>query len=284
MANKIYILLPVYNRRDITQLFIKCLKSQTYKNYHLILIDDGSTDGTEEMVRSQIQSLTVIKGKGDWWWAGALQQGYEWLQSQDIQPNDIVLMINDDTQFEDNFLEIGRKILLQNPDTLVLAQCYSQQTGQLIEAGVKVDWKNLGFHQLAKPEETNCLATKGLFLKFKDFLQVGGFHPQLLPHYLSDYEFTFRAFRKGLKLMTDPSLKLWGDEEATGYHKIEAQSLALFLKKFFSRKSPSNPLIWTNLVTLVCPWYWKLSCYVLIWIRAFRTILSVFVKKCLRSQ
>lgn len=236
------------------------------------------------MVHSQIQSLTVIKGKGDWWWAGALQQGYEWLKSQDIQPDDIILMMNDDTQFEDNFLEIGRKILLQNPETLLLALCYSQQTGKLIEAGVKVDWKNLDFQQLAKPEETNCLTTKGLFLKYKDFLRVGGFHPKLLPHYLSDYEFTYRAFRKGLKMMTDESLKLWGDEETSGYHKIEVQSIAQFFKKFFSIKSPSNPLIWIHLVTLVCPWYWKLSCYILILIRTFRTMLSVLLKKHPRNQ
>ena len=78
--DKVYIILPVCNRRNITQKFVECLKSQTYTNYHLILVDDGSIDGTEEMVRSQIESLTVIKGNGNWWWAGGLQQGVDWLK------------------------------------------------------------------------------------------------------------------------------------------------------------------------------------------------------------
>ena len=96
---KIYVFLPVHNRRETTERFIQCLKMQSYQNYHLVLIDDGSTDGTEEMVRSQIEPLTVIKGRGDWWWAGALQQGYEWLRSEARKPSDVVLIINDDTQF-----------------------------------------------------------------------------------------------------------------------------------------------------------------------------------------
>jgi glycosyltransferase involved in cell wall biosynthesis len=67
MRDKIFILLPVYNRKDMTEKFIRCLKAQTYQNYHLVLIDDGSTDGTEEMVCSYIQDPTMIRGKGNWW-------------------------------------------------------------------------------------------------------------------------------------------------------------------------------------------------------------------------
>jgi len=80
----IYILLPVHNRLEITQRFITCLKAQTYQKYHLILIDDGSSDGTAEMVQENISSLTVVRGKGSWWWAGALQQGYRWLREQNL--------------------------------------------------------------------------------------------------------------------------------------------------------------------------------------------------------
>ena len=61
-TSKIYILLPVHNRRDQTKTFIDCLTAQTYQNYHLILIDDGSTDGTAEMVQSKIPLAIIIKG------------------------------------------------------------------------------------------------------------------------------------------------------------------------------------------------------------------------------
>ena len=77
MKKCIYILLPVHNRREITRDFIDCLVAQTWQNYHLVLIDDGSTDGTDQMVREQVENLTVIRGKGEWWWAGCLQQGFD---------------------------------------------------------------------------------------------------------------------------------------------------------------------------------------------------------------
>jgi GT2 family glycosyltransferase len=104
MTETIYILLPVHDRCEITRRFIVCLKAQTYLNYHLILIDDGSTDGTAEMVGEMIPLLTILRGKGDWWWAGSLQRGYEWLKSNsEVSSQDCVLIINDDTEFESDF-------------------------------------------------------------------------------------------------------------------------------------------------------------------------------------
>jgi glycosyltransferase involved in cell wall biosynthesis len=78
----IYILLPVHNRREITKVFIDCLEAQTWQNYHLVLIDDGSTDGTEQVVRERVENLTVIRGNGNWWWAGCLQQGFNFLKKR----------------------------------------------------------------------------------------------------------------------------------------------------------------------------------------------------------
>jgi GT2 family glycosyltransferase len=266
VTDKIHILLPVHNRREITRLFIECLKAQTFENYHLILVDDGSTDGTEEMVRGSISDLTVIKGQGNWWWAGSLQKGYEWLRKNNVPPTDFVLIINDDTQFENDFLEAATNFLTKRSRFLLLAQCYSRQSGQLIDAGVHADLKRLTFEQMPAPDQVNCLSTRGLFLRFSDFTEIGGFHPRLLPHYLSDYEFTLRARRKGMKLMTDPSVKLWLDERATGYHGLKREPLPNQLKKFFSAKSAMNPFAWSAFILLACPWQWKLINLLRVWV------------------
>src|ERR1039458_2147123 len=107
MTEKVHILLPVHNRREITRRFVNCLKAQTHRGDHLILIDDGSTDGTTDMVRGEIEPVTVIRGDGDWWWAGSLQQGYEWLKTHEATWRDVALIINDDTEFASDFLEKG---------------------------------------------------------------------------------------------------------------------------------------------------------------------------------
>lgn len=277
MINKMYILLPVHNRREITRRFIECLKTQTHRHYHLVLIDDGSTDGTEEMVRKEIGSCTVIKGTGNWWWAGSLQQGYSWLKQHNVEADDIVLITNDDTEFDDNFLETGAMLLKQHGKTLLLANSYDRRNNQFSSAGIHVNWKKLTFKRTSIPEEINCLPTRGLFLKVADFFEIGGFYPRLLPHYLSDYEFTIRAFKKGMKLRTDSRLKLWLDEEATGHRQVSYKNFSDFLKTYFSMRSIFSPFQWTAFIILACPWPWNLLNGTRIWIRAIRSTSKAMV-------
>ena len=62
MNQKVFLLLPVHNRKEVTGEFIQCLLRQTYQSYRLVLIDDGSTDGTAEMVSQAIPGVVVIQG------------------------------------------------------------------------------------------------------------------------------------------------------------------------------------------------------------------------------
>ena len=47
----IHVVTSVHNRYAITEKFVKCLQAQTCKDIHLLLVDDGSTDGTDKMVK-----------------------------------------------------------------------------------------------------------------------------------------------------------------------------------------------------------------------------------------
>ena len=254
MTEKIHIILPVHNRLDLTTKFINCLKVQNYINYHLILVDDGSTDGTAEMVQKEISNLTVITGKGKWWWGGGLHQGYMWIKKNKPDPNDIVLLINDDTTFEKDFLSTAQKILLNKDKTLLLAESYDQATGQYMEGGIHINWLKPPYYFKTKNnEQINCMPTRGLFFRVKDFDKIGGFFPKLLPHYGSDYEFTIRAHRKGFDLMCDPKLKLTINNETTGVHSIKEKDIFNLLKAVFSKKTPLNPIYWLSYILLSCP-------------------------------
>jgi len=56
------VIIPTYNRSNYVQKAIDSVLSQSYKNLELIVIDDGSTDDTEEVIRSKyVNKLKYIK-------------------------------------------------------------------------------------------------------------------------------------------------------------------------------------------------------------------------------
>lgn len=251
----IYIILPVHNRLDETRKFISCLKNQSCSDYHLILVDDGCTDGTTDYVRGEINNLTVLRGNGNLWWAGSLEMARtHLLAKQDVHNGDIVLIANDDISFNKQFLNNILQDLQENPSAIILARCYERGTGKLIDRGVVVDWKRLQFLQAENASEINVLSTRGLYMVIDVFRQAGKFHPSLLPHYASDYEFTHRAYKRGIQLRVSYRAVVYGNSKTTGEHSVDYNLKIgeLFYNLFISKRSAYNRITWTNFIFLSC--------------------------------
>jgi GT2 family glycosyltransferase len=257
MNERLYILVPVHNRRATTVHFVEALNRQTWRGYHLILIDDGSTDGTAEAVRAICPATEVIVGTGDWWWAGCLDQACRHLQRQGVADDDVLLLINDDVVVKPDFLERALAEFAPMRDTLLLARQVDAATGTEIDfgGGVRADLFELRFAAARQPEEINCLPTRGLFLRWRDYCRTGGFRPEQLPHYLSDYEFTLRAGRNGLALRIARTAALGVKAEQTGpaVKTIFEQPRADRFRLLFSRRFKDNPVTWSVFVRLAAP-------------------------------
>jgi GT2 family glycosyltransferase len=195
----------------------------------------------------------VIRGTGHWWWAGSLQQARQWLLHQPSSPGDLVLIANDDTTFEPDFLASARAAMRSNARMLLLSQPYSKQTGLALPIGTKVDWKILKFRATDRPEDIGCFPTRGLFLRREDLETLGRFHAVLLPHYLSDYEYTLRAARRGFRLVSDPSVRLVMDESSTGIRQRDRRSGWAYLRSALTIKATRNPIYWSTFVILASP-------------------------------
>ena len=44
------IVIPTYQRRESLKITLESVLSQSYQNYEILIIDDGSKDGTREMI------------------------------------------------------------------------------------------------------------------------------------------------------------------------------------------------------------------------------------------
>ena len=62
MGYKFTIFTPTYNRAKLLKELYKSLKLQSYKNFEWLIVDDGSTDNTYEIVREfQLEKIIEIK-------------------------------------------------------------------------------------------------------------------------------------------------------------------------------------------------------------------------------
>lgn len=263
----IYIITAVHNRYEITYKFIQQIKCQTYQDgIHLILVDDGSTDGTADMVERECNSAdkelnlscTVLRGNGKLWWGGALHLAYKWVTNNLIDAlDDYVLISNDDVIWKDDYLQTAVQILEEYDQAegrapyLLSGKGYSINTGELLDKVYYHDYTDR-IGDSSRVSETgigDCCSTRSLFMHVKDMLAIGGFHPILLPHYLSDYEWTMRAAKKGYQIRSDNRLCYQFDEGTTGDNTYEK----LTIKKMFSKRSAANPIYKITGIFLMTP-------------------------------
>ena len=60
-APRITVIMPVYNSVQYVETAIKSVLNQTYSQLELLIIDDGSNDGTREIINQQQQSDDRIR-------------------------------------------------------------------------------------------------------------------------------------------------------------------------------------------------------------------------------
>src|SRR4051812_46918512 len=104
--------IPVFNRKEFTKNCIESLQRQTLRADYIIIIDDGSTDGTAEMLQ-QYPEVIVLQSDGNLFWAASINMGIKLALHMDA---DYVLTLNNDTVAAPDFIEKMMKSAIQNPE------------------------------------------------------------------------------------------------------------------------------------------------------------------------
>jgi len=56
----ISVIIPTFNRKDLVTRAIESVVNQTLQPYELIVIDDGSTDGTSEFIKTEFPQIKIV--------------------------------------------------------------------------------------------------------------------------------------------------------------------------------------------------------------------------------
>ena len=109
---KISIVIPVFNEKDsINQLYNEIINSLNIRDYEIIFIDDGSTDGSSEIVQELIQNnekVNLIQFYRNYGKSAALSEGFKHSEGDYVVTMDADLQ-DDPTEIENliNKLEEG---------------------------------------------------------------------------------------------------------------------------------------------------------------------------------
>lgn len=239
-APKVYVLIPVFNRLSYTRSIINALRQQEGVDVQIVIVDDGSTDGTGEFLAVQ-EDVMVLKGNGDLWWGGAIHLALKTIHPL-LRSSDFFAFMNNDTTVDGNFLSTLVATSLANGRVAVgSVVCAGTPPHELLSIGPISDLRSMLIwdllrdipesecHKLRETYEVHFLSGRGTLYPGETLDRIGYMRPQLLPHYYADYEFAHRLWRNGFRLFVSTRAITYTAEELGNQPKL---TTSLWMRKF----------------------------------------------------
>lgn len=126
---KISIILATHNRKDMLPRMMTSLKNQTFTDYELILINDGSTDGTAELCDSYAQQderIKVIHINPNAGLSNARNVGVE------AATTEFVSFVDDDDFCEEKMFEHLYSLVTENHADIAVTGCVDEYPDKLV--------------------------------------------------------------------------------------------------------------------------------------------------------
>lgn len=111
--NFVSIILPVYNEEKLIKNSIKSILNQSHKNFELLVIDDGSTDNTKQIVTSIKDKRIIYIKKNHTGLSETLNCGIQ------LSKSDLIFRMDADDLSATNRLEIQLNFMNENPEVVL---------------------------------------------------------------------------------------------------------------------------------------------------------------------
>lgn len=189
--DKVGVIIPTYNRRNTIVKSVQSVLNQTYHNIEVIIVDDGSSDGTEDEIKSikdsRINYVTLKSNRGV---AYARNLGVDLAESEWIAFQD------SDDIWRDNKLEKQMAYAQKHPEYSMVYCSYMAHFSNMED--VKIPKTPYLYEMEGKILNTlllkNTIGAPTACVKKSTFLDVGGYN--VTYRSLEDWEYAIRFAKK----------------------------------------------------------------------------------------
>lgn len=253
----ISVIIPTSNRREYLELVLIALDRQINKDFEVIIIDDGSNDGTKELIENRhsfypinYYALTKIKGTG---------AGYARNKGIELAQGEVVVFLDSDSLVRTDFIAQHNRVHRIQPGLVVVGIRWQMQkseiTYELIKNGISrntlpvknIEKQNRVFSIFSQNLGQYILpwwffSTSNASVRRQDAVDAGMFDEEFCSYILyEDTEFAYRLFRNNLSFILNSDTECFHM-----YHHVdEAQKyeLAKGNIRYFQEKYPGVPEI-----------------------------------------
>jgi len=183
-----------FNRKDELSHTLTKVFEQDYKNIEVIIVDNASSDGTQQMVKTEFPDVNLIELKENIGIVG-------WNKGFEVAKGEYVFVLDDDSYPENGTIQAGVNLITKDNKISVIGFTIYNSYFQKIE--------NDEYYQCSSKmvSEVTGFIGCGAIIRKTHFLELGGFDSKIFLYY-NELEFSIRSRNTGYKVLFDPNHKV----------------------------------------------------------------------------
>jgi len=181
MIPKVSIIIPTYNGEKFLEKTIKSVLNQTYENFEIIVINDGSQDNTEKIIEKfqSNKKIKYIKHHNNTGIIKTVNEGYK------IAEGEYVMALGHDDLLKENHLEVMLKEFNENTSVVFCNSELINEKDEIIRIMFDDDIKHKQLKNiLFELSKENCINSCGAIVNKQKAYQVNLYEEFTeFPHY-----------------------------------------------------------------------------------------------------
>lgn len=189
MMKKISVVIPTYNRAKQIKQAIHSVLSQTYHNFEILVVDDGSTDETENIVNSiqdkRVRYIKLLENSGG--------PAFPRNVGAEKATGPVVAFLDSDDRWLEYKLEHQMRFWERHPEYSMIYCPYFMCKGDKvigITPGENIEREQLSGDILLPLLKRNTVGAPTMMIRKENFYQCGGYDTSY--RCLEDWEFVLR--------------------------------------------------------------------------------------------